>query len=106
MNDKKYLIVALRYWHQSENVLFWGKNSSGYYTDLSRVGLYTKEEAISKSKCGDCYIHMDTLGITEEMLNFSHEGVKMVYLKNSKICKYVSAFERIMNNKRQLKYGY
>ncbi|WP_053983833.1 hypothetical protein [Niameybacter massiliensis] len=105
MEEKKYLIIALRYWGNSENVLFWGKNSSGYYTDLSKVGLYTKEEAVSKSKHGDCYINMDTLGITEEMLNFSHESVKMVFPKNTKICKYANTFEQIMKNKRNLKYG-
>lgn len=104
MEEKKYLIIALRYWNNSENVLFWGKNSSGYYTDLSRVGLYTKEEAIRKSSCGDCYISMDTLGITTDMLNFKHENVKMEVLKNQNICKYINTFERIMKNKRNLKY--
>ena len=108
MEEEKYLIICLRNnaWNKSENILFWGKNRSGYYTDLSRVGLYTKTEAKRLCRSGDCYISMDTLGITKEMMDFKNENVQMQVAKTSKVCKYVNAFKKIMDNKHYLRYGY
>ncbi len=105
---KKYLIICLRhnYWERYENVFFWGKNRSGYECDLSKVGLYTKEEAIEICNYGDCYISIDKLGITENMLNFKNDNVIMSVKKTKVICDYVNAFKKIMENKSFMKYGY
>lgn len=106
MNEKKYLIIALRYWNSHNDVLFWGKDESGYSTNLNLVGLYTKEEAKRICKCGDCYIHMDSLGITEEMMNFKSEHVRMAVPKSHRICKFVNTWETVLRNINALKYGY
>lgn len=106
MDEAKYLIIALRYWGKYENVLFWGKNSSGYETDLSKVGLYTKEEAIRKMSVGDCYISIDKLGITKEMMEFKNPNVVMSVKKTREICDYVNTFDRIMKNKNAMRWGY
>lgn len=105
--DNKYLIICLRngYWSRYENIVFWGKNSSGYYSDLSKVGLYTKEEARKICDSGDCYISLDKLGITKEMLEFSNDSVEMKVKKTSNICKYIDDFVRIMKNKSLMKWG-
>lgn len=106
MQEAKYLIIALRYWEKYENVLFWGKNSNGYETDLSKVGLYTKEEAKSKMSVGDCYISIDTLGITKEMMEFKSPNVVMVVKKSRQVCDYINTFDRILKNKNTLRWGY
>lgn len=105
MQEKKYLIIALRYWNSYNDVLFWGKDESGYSTDLSNVGLYTKEKAQRICRCGDCYISMDSIGITNEMLNFKNDNVKMVVPKTIRICKFVNTWEAITRNANALKYG-
>lgn len=108
MIEKKYLIIALRYWNNSENVLFWGKNQSGYETDLAKVGLYTKEEAKRICKSGhnkDCYISIDTLGITEEAMRLISENVKVVVPKSRKVAHYANTWENINRNLNALKYG-
>lgn len=106
MEEKKYLIITLRYWHKYDNVLFWGKNSNGYETDLSRVGLYTKEEARKKMSVGDCYISMDKLGITKEMMEFKSPNVVMVVNKTKEVCDYINRFEKILKNKNTMKWGF
>lgn len=106
MEEGKYLIIALRYWNKYENVLFWGKNCSGYETDLSKVGLYTKEEARRKMSIGDCYISIDKLGITKEMMEFKNPNVVMTVKKTTEVCNYINTFDRIMKNKNLLEYGY
>lgn len=106
--ERKYLIICLRhnYWSRYENIVFWGKNSNGYQSDLSKVGLYTKEEAIRKCDAGDCYISMDKLGITEELMQFNNPNVEMKVKKTEELCNYVNTFEKIMKNKRFMEYGY
>lgn len=105
--NKKYLIVCLRhgYWDRYDNLVFWGKNSSGYYMDLSRVGLYTRQEAMKICDCGDCYISLDKLGITEEILNFKNKNIEMKVKKTDEICNYINAFIKLMKNKKVMKYG-
>ena len=105
--EKKYLIICLRHgnWERYDNLVFWGKNSSGYYTDLSEVGLYTKEEAIKICDTGDCFISIDKIGITKELLEVVNPAVEIKVKKTSEICKYVNAFVNIMKNKNNLKYG-
>lgn len=73
--------------------------------DLSRVGLYTKQEAMKICDRGDCYISMDKLGITEEMLNFKNPNVEMKIKKIDDICEYINRFVRLMKNKQIMKYG-
>lgn len=105
--DKKYLIVCLRhgYWSRYDNLVFWGKNGSGYYSDLSKVGLYTKEEAERICDCGDCYISIDKIGITKEILEFSNTNIEMKVKKTTDICQYIDVFVRIMENRRFMKWG-
>ncbi|WP_048569376.1 hypothetical protein [Clostridium cylindrosporum] len=105
--DKKYLIICLRhgYWERYDNLVFWGKNSSGYEADLSKVGLYTKEEALRICDYGDCFISLDKIGISEELLKFSNSAVEMRVKKTDEICKYVNDFVRIMENKKLMKWG-
>lgn len=105
MDERKYLIVALRYWKGHENVLFWGKNRSGYTIDLSKVGVYTKEEAKKEIAVGDCYISLDKLGITQDMLDFKHDTVMMVVPKTQEICDYVNTFAKLMKHKDQMTTG-
>ena len=106
--ENKYLIICLRhgFWNRYENIVFWGKNSSGYESDLSKVGLYTKEEAIRKCDVGDCYISVEKLGITADLLNSIHPNFEIKVKKTDDICKYVNQFAKIMKNKRLMKYGY
>lgn len=106
MEEKKYLLIALRYWKNNENVLFWGKDRSGYEVDLSKVGLYTMEEAKRVLSVGDCYISMDSLGITKEMMDFKNENAIIVVKKTAKICDYINTFDRIMKNKKNMRCGY
>lgn len=105
MDQAKYLIIALRYWNKYENVLFWGKDCNGYETDLSKVGLYTKEEARKQLSVGDCYISIDRLGLTEEIMTFKNPNVVISVKKTREICDYINTFDRIMKNKRNLKWG-
>lgn len=70
-----------------------GKNRSGYYSDLSKVGVYTKEVAIRICNgIEDFYISLDKLGITQEMLNFSHPNVEMKINRTLKICDYINKY--------------
>ena len=48
MDGKKYLIICLRhnYWNRYDNIVFLGKDNSGYYSGLSKVGLYTKKRSL------------------------------------------------------------
>jgi len=106
--DKKYLIICLRhgYWERYDNLVFWGKNNSGYYSDLSKAGLYTKEEALKICDSGDCFISVDKIGITkEEILEFENPVLEVKVKKTSDICKYVNNFIRIMKNKDLMKWG-
>ncbi|MCR1953346.1 hypothetical protein NSA24_00705 [Clostridioides mangenotii] len=65
--EAQYLIICLRYgYFNRDNLVFWGKNRSGYYSDLSKVGVYTKEEALRIcNRSEDFYISLDKLGITQ-----------------------------------------
>ena len=104
---KKYLIICLchGYWERYDTLTFWGKNRSGYEIYLSKVGLYTKEEAMRICDSGDCFISMDKLGIKEEDFNFKHENLELRVKKTAKICNYVNNFVRIMKNKDIMKWG-
>ncbi|MDP4147365.1 MAG: hypothetical protein Q8936_23320 [Bacillota bacterium] len=107
--ERKYLIICLRhnYWSRYDNLVFWGKNNSGYYSDLTKAGLYTKEEARRIADNGDCYISLDSIGITiKEMTALNNPSLEIKVKKTEKICKYVNVFMKIMNNKRDLKWGY
>lgn len=106
--EEKYLIICLRnhMWIKYEAIVFWGKNKCGYTYDLSEAGLYTKEEALQLCDSGDCYISIDKIGITKEMLEFKHKNVIMSVNKTEEICNYVNAFVKIMKNKNRMKYGY
>lgn len=107
MEDKKYLIICLRhdYWNRYDNIVFWGKNNSGYYSDLSKVGLYTKKEALKICDKGDCFIHIDKIGITKEMMNSLNPNIEIKVKKTDSICRYVNTFVRIMDNKNLMKWG-
>lgn len=107
MEDKKYLIICLRhgYWERNDDIVFWGKNKSGYYSDLSKVGLYTKEEALKLSDSGDCFINMDKIGITKDIMDFTNPNIAMRVKKSESICKYVNDFVKIMKNKNIMKWG-
>lgn len=105
--DEKYLIICLRHgnWERYDNLVFWGKNRSGYYSDLSKVGLYTKDEAIKLCDAGDCFISIDKIGITKELFESINPAIEIKVKKTAEICSYVNTFVRIMKNKDFLKYG-
>lgn len=105
MEERKYLIIALRYWNSHNDVLFWGKDESGYSTDLNKAGLYTKEEARRICRCGDCYISIESLGITKEIMDFKNDIVRMVVPKTHRICKFANTWETITRNVNALKHG-
>lgn len=105
--DKKYLIICLRYGSfNRDNLVFWGKNKSGYYSDLSKVGVYTKEEAMRICNgIEDFYISLDKLEITPEMLDFSHPNVEMNVKRTEKICDYINKYLNLYRNKQLMIYG-
>jgi len=105
--NNKYLIICLRYgYFNRDNLVFWGKNRSGYYSDLSKVGVYTKEEAIRICYgIEDFYISLDKLGITKEMLNFSHLNVEMKIKCTEKICDYINKYLNLYRNKQLMTFG-
>lgn len=107
MEDRKYLIICLRhdFWNRYDNIVFWGKNNSGYYSDLSKVGLYTKKEALKICDKGDCFIHIDKIGITKEMMESLNPNIEVKVKKTDSICRYVNTFVRIMDNKNLMKWG-
>lgn len=104
---EKYLIICLRhgYWERNDNLVFWGKNRSGYYSDLSKVGLYTKKEAVNLCDAGDCYISIDKIGLTKDMFESINPAIEIKVKKTVVICNYVNTFARIMKNKDLLRYG-
>ncbi|MBU5308414.1 hypothetical protein KQI18_11565 [Clostridioides mangenotii] len=105
--NNKYLIICLRYgYFNRDNLVFWGKNRSGYYSDLSKVGVYTKEEALRIcNRSEDFYISLDKLGITQEMLDFNHPYVEMKFKRTEKICDYINEYLNLYRNKQLMIYG-
>lgn len=108
--EKKYLIICLRYgyWNRCDNLVFWGKNRSGYYSDLSKAGLYTKEEA--KQICrgihyDDIYMSIDKLNINPKLLEYENSAISIQVKKIPAITKYVQQFKRIADNRKTMKWG-
>lgn len=103
----KYLIICLRYgYFNRANLVFWGKNKSGYYSDLSKVGVYTKNEAMRICRSSeDFYISLDKLGITQEMLDFNNPNVEMKVKRTDDICDYINQYMRLLRNKELMTYG-
>lgn len=50
-DQELYLLCASRkHGFAYNSMLFWGKNDSGYYPDINKCQLYTKEEALQRAK--------------------------------------------------------
>jgi hypothetical protein len=109
-NENAYLIICLRhgFWQSKENLMFWGKNSSGYYSDLAKAQLYTKEEALNIcSNIDDCFIPIKYTGLTiEEFNNIKpHKALSIVVYKTPEICRYINLYTKIKRNIEFTKSG-
>lgn len=107
--NKKYLIACLRHgYDKKDNLIFWGKSSSGYYEDVTKAGLYDKKEAYNICEYGDdCPIPLKYIGLSEEQLSNMnyHKNLKLCVLRTDEICKYINNYKRITNNIYKLKMG-
>jgi hypothetical protein len=103
----QYLIICLRngYWERYDDLVFWGKNHSGYEFDIRKAGFYTKEEALKICDCGDVSINVNKINIPKETFNIESKDLAIKINKTDDICDYVNKFIKIQKNKQLMKYG-
>lgn len=59
--QEKYVIAALGKGYAYNSLTFWGKDSCGYYQDLSKCEFYTKQEAYRHATSEDIPIKIKDL---------------------------------------------
>lgn len=60
-NKNKYVICSLERGYAYNSLIFWGKNSCGYYPQLEECEVYTKEEALQHATPDDIPIKVSEL---------------------------------------------
>ena len=61
-NKDKYLLCATpEKGYQFNSLLFWGKNDSGYYADITKCQLYTYAQVMKRAGSGDIPIKVEDL---------------------------------------------
>ena len=60
-NKNKYVICSLERGYAYNSLIFWGKNSCGYYPNLNECEQYTKEEAYQQATMDDIPIKISEL---------------------------------------------
>lgn len=52
VSTPEYVLVCIDRTRTSDILVFWRANGKGYTTDFEQAGLYTQEEAIKRTDCG------------------------------------------------------
>lgn len=60
-NKNKYVICSLERGYAYNSLMFWGKNSCGYYPDLNKCEVYSKKEALQHATLDDIPIKISEL---------------------------------------------
>lgn len=60
-NKNKYVLCSLERGYAYNSLIFWGKDSCGYYPNLNNCEVYTKEEALQRATPDDIPIKVSEL---------------------------------------------
>ena len=89
--DKKYLIVCLRYKNMlgADFLLFWGKDRSGYVTNVYDAGVYSQKDVDEICDDDDIPMPFDYLGIDPNSKPNTHLDLWHVVIRNQTTNKFI-----------------